>query len=555
MSSLETRGPDPRRADLVLWYLWEKKIAPRDAARCPVPIEYRELGLVHTAVYLESLLQPAVLARIFAVDEKDVPVDEVMRTLRMACGGTRDAARHVLAHGGAALNLLGGFHHASPSSGGGFCALNDVAVAIAVLRAEGFAGRVNVLDLDAHPPDGTAECLKADPRAWIGSISGAQWEPLPKVDEVVLPSGSGDEAYASALRGLLGRMPEAELAFVLAGGDVLRGDRLGSLGLTLAGTRARDTTVRDALVRIPSVWLPAGGYSDGAWKALAGTGLVLAGRERHRIAPGFDPLRARFSRVSRQLGPAELSGESWLSTEELEEVLHVKHAGRERLLGFYTREGVEYALSKFGVWERLQRLGYAQLRVMLSRGSDGERLRVLGTSDGAEHLLIDLVLEPKAIGDRTYLYANWLTLRHPRARFAPQRPALPGQDVPGLGLAREVSELLARIAKRLQLAGVAFRPSWYHMAFAARHQFAFVDPSRQGRFLALTEALRGVPLLEATHAVADAAVTLEGTPYAWEADEMVQGLDRTPEEQARITAAAKACHFEYRGVGTSRTTP
>ena len=74
-----------------------------------------------------------------------------------------------------ALNLLGGFHHAKPDAGGGFCAVNDLAVAVAAVRAEGFAGRVLVLDLDAHPPDGTAACLAADPSAWIGSLSGSSW--------------------------------------------------------------------------------------------------------------------------------------------------------------------------------------------------------------------------------------------------------------------------------------------------------------------------------------------------------------------------------------------
>jgi len=65
--------------------------------------------------------------------------------------------------GRCALNLLGGFHHARPDVAGGFCPVNDVAVAIAAVRADGFRGRVLVLDLDAHPPDGLAACLAGDP--------------------------------------------------------------------------------------------------------------------------------------------------------------------------------------------------------------------------------------------------------------------------------------------------------------------------------------------------------------------------------------------------------
>src|SRR5438874_280819 len=79
--------------------------------------------------------------------------------------GTLEAAREMLSPanrrrvGRRALNLLGGFHHARPDVAAGFCPVNDIAVAVAAAREEGFQGRVLVLDLDAHPPDGTAACL------------------------------------------------------------------------------------------------------------------------------------------------------------------------------------------------------------------------------------------------------------------------------------------------------------------------------------------------------------------------------------------------------------
>ena len=96
-------------------------------------------------------------------------------------------------------------------------------------------------------------------------------------------------------------MPKAALAFVLAGGDVLAGDALGKLGLTLGGARERDLRVADALFRVPSVWLAAGGYSSDAWRALAGTGLALAVRSRHPIPPQYDPLMERYSRIAARL--------------------------------------------------------------------------------------------------------------------------------------------------------------------------------------------------------------------------------------------------------------
>lgn len=149
------------------------------------------------------------------------------------------------------------------------------------------------------------------------------------------------------------------------------------------------------------------------------------------------------------------------------------------------------------------------------------------------------------LGEGAYLFVNWLTLRNPRAHFSALRPQLPGQEVPGLGLAREFSQLLGLMAQRLMLDGVAFRPSWYHMAWAARHNARFVAPERQGRFEALMRDLATLTLLEATRAVAEGRVLLNGRPYTWEPDEMVYVSKAHEDEadRAAIVAERERCHF------------
>jgi hypothetical protein len=138
-------------------------------------------------------------------------------------------------------------------------------------------------------------------------------------------------------------------------------------------------------------------------------------------------------------------------------------------------------------------------------------------------------------------------MRNPIARFSPVRPRLPGQEVPGLGLAREFGVLLALIARRLELGGVVLRPAHYHSAFPARHDFKFLDPARQGRFEAMVRDLAGTPLLEVTDAVAEGRVLMNGEPYAWETDEMALWLGpRPPEERAAVDAEAQRVKFEIR---------
>ena len=521
LSGLESSaGMEPRRADYAMWWLRESRAVSSSSVRAPRRVSYEDLARVHSPELLESLGRPETLGHVFAVDPSDVPVDEMMTTVRLACGATLGAARESLRTRAPALNLLGGFHHAGPASLGGFCPVNDVAVAVAALRAEGFGGKVAVLDLDAHPPDGIVACLGGDPAAWIGSLSGSDWGPLPGVDETVLPEGTTDGGYLDALGALLSRMPRPQLAFVLAGGDVLAGDRMGRLGLSLAGARERDLVVAMELEGIPSVWLPGGGYSRLAWRALAGTGMAVAAGSQEPIPAQYDPMSARFAVVSAELSPSDLSDSGELTAEDLEEALGFRPRRQRLLLGFYTASGMEHALFRYGIFEQLERMGFRQFRVAFDTAGPGERMRLYGEADAREHLLVELILERRRIAGADVLYVHWMSLRNPRAQFSERRPRLPGQEVPGLGLAREAGSMMARMAVRLGLSGVVIRPAHYHMAYAARHEFAFIDPRRQGRFEALVRNLAPLSLLEATTAIAEGRVHMNGEPYSWEADEM-----------------------------------
>jgi acetoin utilization deacetylase AcuC-like enzyme len=188
---------------------------------------------------------------------------------RRAVGGTVAAAQHAVEHG-LGMNLGGGTHHAGRDFAHGYCLFNDVAVALARLRAEGLAGRAMVVDCDVHQGDGTADILGPDPATFTLSLHGARNYPFQRVPsdlDVDLASGTGDERYLHALDEALDfALPRArpDVAFYLAGADPWEGDRLGRLALTKAGLRARDELVLDRLagagVRVCVVL--AGGYAD-----------------------------------------------------------------------------------------------------------------------------------------------------------------------------------------------------------------------------------------------------------------------------------------------------
>jgi acetoin utilization deacetylase AcuC-like enzyme len=192
---------------------------------------------------------------------------QLVERARRTTAGTLAAARHALVHR-VAINLGGGTHHAGRDFARGYCLFNDVAVAIAALRAEGVATRTLVVDCDVHQGDGTAQIFAADPHTFTLSLHGARnypFERIPSDLDVDLPSGTRDVEYLEALaRALDQALGVADLAFYLAGADPWEGDRLGRLSLTKAGLRTRDELVLDRLQQTGAAVcvVLAGGYAE-----------------------------------------------------------------------------------------------------------------------------------------------------------------------------------------------------------------------------------------------------------------------------------------------------
>lgn len=242
---------------------------PPDAVRFvrPEPAPREDLARVHRAEYLDKLRTGSFSRREEL--ELEVPFSpDLRRAMRLACGGTTRAARLAL-RDGVAVHLGGGFHHAFPDHGEGFCLLNDTAVAVRALRSAGEIQRAAVVDADVHQGNGTAAIFRDDAAVFTLSLHQDRLYPARKPPsdlDVGLPDRTGDEDYRSRLERALPRAlsdPEPDLVVYLAGGDPYREDQLGGLSLTRGGLRRRDRTVLTAARRrgIPVVVLLAGGYA------------------------------------------------------------------------------------------------------------------------------------------------------------------------------------------------------------------------------------------------------------------------------------------------------
>lgn len=233
----------------------------------PPEAPWELLALAHSADYLASLrdgtLSPEAVRRLGLPWSPGL----VVRS-RRATMGTLMAAQAALEQGIAA-NLAGGTHHARHGHGEGYCVINDVVVAVRALARTGRASRALVIDLDVHHGNGNAELLAADPGAFTFSMHGARNYPLqrpPSSLDIELPDGTGDDQYLAALDAHLGTCfdrARPQVAFYLAGVDVVAGDRFGRLALSRDGLAARDRRVLEAASRrgVPLVLVLGGGYA------------------------------------------------------------------------------------------------------------------------------------------------------------------------------------------------------------------------------------------------------------------------------------------------------
>ncbi|MCX7975043.1 MAG: histone deacetylase [Candidatus Aminicenantes bacterium] len=233
----------------------------------PSPVQDEDLLLVHSPKYIRKLKTGSLSRSEIAVLE--LPFSpELVRFAWLTCGGTILAAQLALDNG-LAVHLGGGFHHAFPDHGEGFCVLNDVAVATEKMRKEGRVKRVMIVDCDVHQGNGTAFIFAHKKEVFTFSIHQMDLYPAEKPPsdlDIELWSGDGDEEYLVALRANFPRLYlqfKPQLVFYLAGADPYEKDQLGSLKLTKEGLKERDKIVIGEARRldIPVVILLAGGYA------------------------------------------------------------------------------------------------------------------------------------------------------------------------------------------------------------------------------------------------------------------------------------------------------
>lgn len=274
---LEALHPfDSKKYGKVHDYLIERNLLTADQFIEPGAPSREDLLIVHPESYLNALEQSSVVAEyaemgILSYFPSNLTKRKILKPMLYATGGTILAGQLAVRKGWA-INLGGGYHHASAKEGGGFCIYADITLSIRYLMKHNpLISKVMIIDLDAHQGNGHERDFLNNDSVFIVDVYNkdiypGDLEAKKAIDlKVEVPSGIDDIKYINLLEFHLNEAFELfdpDIIYYNAGTDILEGDPLGRMKLSKIGIQMRDEMVfRYAFERqIPIVMLLSGGY-------------------------------------------------------------------------------------------------------------------------------------------------------------------------------------------------------------------------------------------------------------------------------------------------------
>lgn len=233
----------------------------------PKPIDLSIIERVHEPEYIKKLrtltLNKSEARKIGFPLSKELVEREII-----IAGGTIQGSMKAF-ETGIAMNIAGGTHHAFKGHGEAFCLLNDQAIAAQYLLDKKLVDRILIVDLDVHQGNGTAEIFQSNPNVFTFSMHGQKNYPFHKEQsdlDIALEDDCNDLDFLRILKKTLPDLiakTRPDFIFYLCGVDVLKTDKLGRLGLTIAGCKQRDVFVLELCKKnnIPVQCSMGGGYS------------------------------------------------------------------------------------------------------------------------------------------------------------------------------------------------------------------------------------------------------------------------------------------------------
>jgi nucleotide-binding universal stress UspA family protein len=213
-------------------------------------------------------------------------------------------------------------------------------------------------------------------------------------------------------------------------------------------------------------------------------------------------LEKRYQKLFQKLTPKDLIQ---VSEEHPEAIGEDLFSGRrdskssDLFLKHYSNGGLIRIFEEYGLLALLREKGFTEPKIAINLDDPyRQRLRVyFGEIEDERHTLIEMILRdgileaphPKETPHRGHyfpvLMVEWLCMQNPTVPFSPERPPLPDQRYPGLGMSREILELISLIGMRIGKDGIAIHPRFFHAAVIYHRLFKCYNPVQEGQLTAL----------------------------------------------------------------------
>jgi len=214
--------------------------------------------------------------------------------------------------------------------------------------------------------------------------------------------------------------------------------------------------------------------------------------------------RKEYIKIARKLTITDI--QSGISDDELS-MNNIVSDGRlssesQFFLGVFSRRGLIKAIRAFGLDAILEKSGLTNLTLDIDTSDPHiQRLFVYSGTALAENKICELVLKQGPISieenlspsfprrNPNVLQVEWLLLQNPQQKFSLEKPPLPGQIHPGLGIGDRLMEILIILTRRLRLEGIVNKPRYFHTAFMFSKEFVFINPFNQALMFAISKNL------------------------------------------------------------------
>lgn len=168
-------------------------------------------------------------------------------------------------------------------------------------------------------------------------------------------------------------------------------------------------------------------------------------------------------------------------------------------LGKYTISQVYYILERRGFIDFSKNKGLYPILFDLSwRDPFSQNLKIYFKEKDESHKIVDLILKEKSLSfrfpdgdlnDIRFLFIEWICIQNPTASFTKDRPKLPYQLYPGLGLGERLWSIFELLVRFLRVDGVMIMPKFLHNAIMYRRLFHFLNPAKEGEVSAILRDL------------------------------------------------------------------